>query len=101
MDMDKEELLQKNGWVVECESPFEIRHKDGSFASLNAAKMVVEQLRSDESDFYVKLTEKLRSDCGYYIGMAVPVTGSEEDLYMELSNEMSDLLEWCHKNYRR
>lgn len=43
--MIKENLLKENGWEVECESPFEIQHQDGSFASMNAAYSVVEQLR--------------------------------------------------------
>lgn len=37
-----EKFLAENGWVIECESPLEIRHNDGSFASNNAAKIVVE-----------------------------------------------------------
>lgn len=43
--MTNEDLLKENGWEVECESPFEIRHEDGSFASMNAAYRVVEELR--------------------------------------------------------
>ncbi len=43
--MTNEDLLKENGWEIECESPFEIRHKDGSFASMNAAYSVVEELR--------------------------------------------------------
>lgn len=43
--MINEDLLKENGWEVECESPFEIRHEDGSFASMNAAYSVVEELR--------------------------------------------------------
>lgn len=38
-------LLAKYGWVVECESPFEIRHEDGSFATENAAYIVLEYLQ--------------------------------------------------------
>lgn len=37
-------LLAKYGWVVECESPFEIRCEDGSFATLGAAVIVLEYL---------------------------------------------------------
>lgn len=32
-------------WEIECQSPFEIWHEDGSFASMNAAYSVVEELR--------------------------------------------------------
>lgn len=35
------ELLEKYGWVVDCESPLEIRHNDGSVASGQAAHIVV------------------------------------------------------------
>lgn len=41
---DMEVLLKENGWEIECESPFEIRHKDGSFATNKAAHSIVEQL---------------------------------------------------------
>ena len=45
MDED-EKLLEENGWVVECESPFEIRHTEtGSFASLWAASAVVDDMK--------------------------------------------------------
>lgn len=38
MKKEDEELLAKSGWVVECESPLEIRHGDGSFATMQAAE---------------------------------------------------------------
>ena len=43
--MTNENLLKENGWEIECQSPFEIRHEDGSFASMNAAYSVAEELR--------------------------------------------------------
>lgn len=46
MKTDKQ-LLLENGWVMECQSPFEIRHQDGSFASENAAEIVLDSLRSE------------------------------------------------------
>ena len=42
-----EEILKCQGWVIECESPFEIRHEDGSFATGQAASIVVEYLREN------------------------------------------------------
>ena len=44
MNDPKIELLEKNGWEVECESPFEIRHKDDpeSFATGWAAELIYE-----------------------------------------------------------
>lgn len=41
------DLLEINGWTVECESPFEIRHNDGSFATGQAARMVNDSLSSE------------------------------------------------------
>lgn len=41
-------LLESNGWELECISPFEIRHLDGSFATLNAAKTVLNNLKLEK-----------------------------------------------------
>jgi len=46
-----EKLLEDNGWIVECESPFEIRHKDGgAFASGFAAKILLDYVRENPED---------------------------------------------------
>ena len=44
------DILENAGWMVECESPFEIRHNDGSFATKQAADIVLTEiyLRDDE-----------------------------------------------------
>lgn len=42
-----EYILTQNDWTIECWSPFEIRHEDSSFATLNAAKIVVEDLKNE------------------------------------------------------
>ena len=47
MDAKDVELLEKNGWEIECESPFEIS-KDGSFATNQAANIVLAHLREEE-----------------------------------------------------
>jgi len=44
MDEKDKELLREDGWEVECESPFEIRDKDGNFASGSAAYMILDWL---------------------------------------------------------
>ncbi len=44
-------ILEEAGWTVECESPFEIRHDDGSFATQQAAHIVLQVLRSDYSGY--------------------------------------------------
>lgn len=46
MDEEDIELLEKYGWVVECESPFEIRHEDGSFATKSAAWIILYYYRT-------------------------------------------------------
>jgi hypothetical protein len=46
-----EQILTQNGWVIECESPFEIRHEESnSFATNQAAYAVIFSLRDDEND---------------------------------------------------
>lgn len=40
-------ILADNGWIIECESPFEIRHKDGSIATGQAAYIVLASLYGD------------------------------------------------------
>lgn len=43
-----EKLLERNGFTLECQSPFEIRHEEtNSFASGIAADMVVEFLKEN------------------------------------------------------
>jgi hypothetical protein len=39
------QLLEIYDWVIECESPFEIRHEDGSFATGQAASIVLDYLK--------------------------------------------------------
>jgi hypothetical protein len=43
--MTNEEILESNGWQIDCESPFEISHEDGSFATLNAANIVLQSFK--------------------------------------------------------
>lgn len=45
-DEDKA-FLEANGWEVECCSPFEIRTKDGSFATGEAADYVLMGLKEE------------------------------------------------------
>ena len=44
----RDKILKKNGWVVECESPLEIRHTDGSFASGIAAQYAIDGIMKDD-----------------------------------------------------
>jgi len=52
--MDKE-LLKQNGWTIECESPLEIRHENGSFATLNAAETIIFSLKLE--DIFASVTD--------------------------------------------
>jgi hypothetical protein len=56
-----EELLAKYGWVVECESPLEIRHNDGSFASGQASHIVVMHYR-DAAEYESAGLEKVKRE---------------------------------------
>ena len=48
MNNQEKELLESNGWSIECESPLEIRHKDGSLATQNAAKIIIFSLNLED-----------------------------------------------------
>jgi hypothetical protein len=48
--MSKEEILEKEGWTIECESPYELRHVDGSFASGQAAYIVADYILNGEEN---------------------------------------------------
>lgn len=47
--IDREKIINY-GWGIQCESPLEIKHKDGSFATLNAAEIVISYLLTDFSN---------------------------------------------------
>jgi len=57
---EDKKLLEDNGWEVECESPFEIRTKDGSFASGEAAYIVLDNLKSEKIQ---RFNEQDMHDC--------------------------------------
>lgn len=60
-ESDKD-VLEEAGWSIECEYPLEIRSKDGSFATQEAAFIVLNDLRQEFSkkDKYIIINlEKL------------------------------------------
>ena len=57
---EDEALLNANGWEVECWSPFEIRTKDGSFASQEAAHTVLASLKYDVTPSVVLTFDEVR-----------------------------------------
>lgn len=54
--MDINKLLETYGWVIECYSPYEVRHEDGSFATGQAASIVTENIREEFLDELLELT---------------------------------------------
>jgi hypothetical protein len=55
--MNKEDidLLKENNWIVESESPFEIRYTDGgAFASGFAAQIVLDDLKRETKLFVIR-----------------------------------------------
>lgn len=47
MDEKDVSLLELYGWEIECESPFEIRHKDGSFATRQVADIILQYIKDE------------------------------------------------------
>lgn len=64
MDKNHEKLLEADGWEIECESPFEIRHiETGSFASGLAANVILGALVNEEIREQKRIVKaKLRKD---------------------------------------
>lgn len=57
----QEKRLSEAGWIVECWSPFEIRTNDGSFATGEAAIIVLQSIMSEhetEEDLIETLVER-------------------------------------------
>jgi hypothetical protein len=51
-DKERDEKLAKLGWTVVCESPLEMEHFEGSFASGLAASIVIDELMLNFEDYY-------------------------------------------------
>jgi hypothetical protein len=49
-DADFQKYLEDNQWTIECESPLEVRHAEGSFATNYAAKVLLNELHSQYKD---------------------------------------------------
>ena len=62
-----EELLTENGWTVICESPFEIQHENGSFATMDAAHLVLSSLKPKKKP---KVKKNYKLKVKYMIGDA-------------------------------
>ena len=47
MTPEFEKYFEAQGWIMECQSPLEIRHEDGSFATYQAAKAVIREIKAE------------------------------------------------------
>ena len=101
---ETEELCEKYGWTMECYSPLELRHNDGSFASGQAANLVYLDLQEEERNKKYP-TEREHEKAVYLDGF---VRGSiEYVIYLEemcqvkdeLIRAQKELLKWelCDK----
>jgi hypothetical protein len=52
------------GWEIECKSPLEIRHEDGSFATGQAAQIILNSMDDAEDD----VASKVKIFMGYGTG---------------------------------
>lgn len=59
--MTDEQILEYYGWEIVCRSPFNIEHKDGSYATGEAVRYVTDMLR-DQYIFeqYEKLERRVK-----------------------------------------
>ena len=77
---DDYKLLKENGWIVECESPFEISTKDGCFARGQAAHIVLADLKYETVQ---RFTEQDMHDCfnaGVNRGVTIAAIITKHDL---------------------
>ena len=47
MTPEIEQYIESQGWIIECESPLEMRHEDSSFATYNAAEIIIKELTKE------------------------------------------------------
>ena len=96
--MINEELLTENGWTVICESPFEIQHENGSFATMDAAYLILSTLKSKKKTTRVKKSYKLKVN--YMIGDADGHTDttaviSVNNPFLQIITDALDKLKVC------
>ena len=68
MDSRIETALENEGWIVECESPLEIRQKDDpeDFASGYAAEVIIESVRKRLKKQTTKSKPYVRTGVGIF-----------------------------------
>ena len=90
MTESDDDLLAAHGWMVECKSPFEIRHEDGSFATLQAADLVLQSLR--EESVVMKFPDLA-------LGARFRYSGKYKQIWIKLSDEENGLIAEYDPNY--
>jgi hypothetical protein len=93
MNTEDIKLLEENGWDVDCESPFEISDEDGNFARGLAAKIVLEDLKSERDDFDEdEMGEAFRAGHERGIYVASVIKGTPIDGHYPQFNEFLEKL---------
>lgn len=77
---EKYQFLEENGWTVECQSPLEISTKDGSFASGEAANMVLDSLIYDNTQTFNETDMKHSFFAGVNRGVTIACIITKHDL---------------------
>lgn len=57
--LSEKDVIEAMGWSIDCQSPLEISHKDGSIATMQAATMVIYSL---VEEYKLEMDEKIISD---------------------------------------
>lgn len=78
---EDEKLLEENGWIVECQSPFEIRYEDGgAFASGCAAQIVLDDLKHERDNAFSEQDMKDCFSAGVNRGVTIAAIITKHDL---------------------
>lgn len=97
MNKDDEKLLEDNGWIVECESPFEISYSDGgASASGLAATIVLDDLKHERDNAFNELDMHDCFNAGTNRGVAITAMimkkeiGEEYPTYQEYMKKFEE-----------
>lgn len=87
MNSETKQLLAHEGWTIECESPLEIRHEDGSFASQYAAKLVIQALCDEAVGHRARMALETVKGCAAIARQSCE--GTMQALWVSIENECS------------
>jgi hypothetical protein len=91
--MTDEKLLEKYGWSLDCESPLEVSHKDGSFARHLPAELLIDHLK----EVYEEEMEEERKSKSNAISPEDIDTNMESIIPKYVTDAVNTLIK---KNYR-